>query len=378
MPSTPIGASGTQPGRRGFAGRLLVGIGKRVYALALIALVLWLSWLAFRYLLVSLIFAAPPPPQIVGLPLRANEAMLAAGAPAFAGVQAVENPRAPLGHYHRIGAWFEPDRFNDCTRSGCHAPLPHGRNKADRAFLNMHATSIHCGVCHMQTEQRPLELVWYELETGHATDPPVLLTAFAWLEAAKRKAAATLTEADQREIVRLLRAAARRAGNGPALHQVATHLAAVRVESEDFPRLLEAAQDVVQQHLHGEYGAKLALADAATGRQRLRHPGSERAVRAYLSRKDTLTEHEQQSLLGRVHPLRRQPTLHCTDCHTPTGGLVDLSRVGYPAARIQQLVQPLIMRAIEHIVAGEVFQMPTFVGPGEQSQPASDESPKQP
>jgi hypothetical protein len=156
MSSANAASAGSGKPSRPLVVRILLGFIKRVYALALIALVLYLSFSAFAYLVNALILQPPPPPQIVDLPLRADEGLLETNVLAFRGVTAVENPRVPLAHYHRVGAWFQPDPANNCTQSGCHAPLPHGENRANRAFLNMHATSLHCGVCHLDAQERPL------------------------------------------------------------------------------------------------------------------------------------------------------------------------------------------------------------------------------
>jgi hypothetical protein len=354
------------------AREILLGTVTRLWALALIALVVFLSWRAFRYLLFALIFPSPTPPQIVQIPRRAAEELRAPAGPGFAGLTAVENPRAPVGHYHRIEPWFQPDPHNSCTQSGCHATLPHGRNKADRAFLNMHATSLHCGVCHLQVEQTPLPLTWYDLASGNRTDTPALLRAWARLLALPQEPGTTYTPADQAELVTLLRQAAQEAGGEPTLQTLAAHLAAVRAESTEFADLLAEARVVVPRHFRGEYGAKLALLDPGTKQPRLGAAGNQDAIRDYLQRKDTLSAAERAGLLARIHPTRRPQTLRCTECHAPAGSLVDLAAVGYPPARIQQLVQPLLMGAIQHIVEGQEFHMPTFIAPGDtppQSQP---------
>ena len=376
MPESTAG-NAMNPGRPGLAPRrhlspvrLLLGLGKRVYALLLIVVVLWLSWRAFKYLLVALIFSAPPPPQIVELPRRMDVSMLSPQAYSAAGIAATENPRTPPAHYHQLGAWFQSDAANDCTRSGCHQPLPHGKNKADRAFLNLHATSLHCGVCHMQTDQTPLDLTWYDLRSGTPAEVPALLRAYGWLMTPRALAATDLTPADQRTLVAFLRTAAQEAGREAVLAQLADHLAAVRVGSDEFLRLLETARKTVPQHFRGEYGAKLALVDAQSKQPRLKHPASEEAVRQYLAQAESLGPADRQAVLARVHPLRRQPTLTCTQCHSPQGGLVNLAAVGYPEARIQALLQPLVMQAIEHVVAGREFYMPGFMTPPGASQPS--------
>ncbi len=334
----------------------------RLWALVLIAVVLWLSYRAVKYLFMALVVPPPAPPQIVDIPRRTAGAVRPPPAPAFAGITAVENPRAPLSHYHHLETWFQPDRFNGCTRSGCHAPLPHGKDKASRAFLNLHATSLHCGVCHLVSDQVPLPLTWYDLKSGRPTATPALLPAYAWLTEKAENPPAEYTAAEQQLIVGLLRTAARQAAGDYALTHLAEHLAAVRADSEDFPGLVKAAAESVPRHFRGEYGAKLALRDAR-GRPRLDHPDSEAASEEYRRRKEGLSPAEREALLARVHPARRRPTLVCTDCHQSQTPLVDLEQVGYPAARIRQLAGPLITRAIEHMMQGRDFHMPTFLAP---------------
>lgn len=350
--------------------RFLLGLIKRAYALALIALILWLSWKAFEYLVVSLILPTPTPPQIADVPARLDRSVLDRGPRAFAGIAATDTPRLPPSQYHRFDTWFVPDTFNDCTRSGCHAPLPHNRRKEDRAFLNMHATSMHCGVCHLDPgkgrppgspDSTPLALTWYSVETGRAGDPPPLLAAYAWLLDFASKTAAVPTAEDQRTIVRLLRSAARAAGDEPSLRNVAEHLAAVRHTSDEFRHFLLVAQQVVPRHFRGEYGSKLALRDPQTGRPVLEHPGTRTHVEAFLEAGDTLPAAQRETLLERIHPLRRAETLTCTDCHRPADSLIDFAALGYPPTRIEALHRPLVMQTIEHIMQGRPFYMPEFM-----------------
>jgi hypothetical protein len=369
-------------GRRPVARRVLRAVGhialefiKRGYAAALIIIILWVSWRAFQYLLISLVLTARPPPQIVDLPTL-GPAALERGAREFAAAAATERPRIPPWHYHRFEAWFQPDRFNDCTRSGCHAPLPHSRRKESRAFLNMHATSVHCGVCHLQAESEPLQLVWYDLESGRASGPPAVLQAFRWLHDAKFSSTGVPTLRDQEQIVELLRAAASEAGDEPTLRGLAEHLAAVRVESAEFLRLLDTARETVPNHFRGEYGAKLALRDRATGRALLAHPGGESAALDYLRRGEQLGPSEREALLQRVHPSRRPQSLNCSDCHSRERPLVDLTSAGYPAQRIESLMRPMVMQAIEHIMRGEPLHLPRFIDRGTQGR-AGPEDPGQ-
>jgi hypothetical protein len=106
----------------------------------------------------------------------------------------------------------------------------------------------------------------------------------------------------------------------------------------------------------------------AEGEPRLGHPGNAGAVREFHESRDGLTGEAREELLQRVHPARRSPTLQCQACHRPTESLIDLASVGYPPVRIRQLAQPLVTQMIDHIVAGEEFQMPAFLAPGLRSE----------
>jgi len=368
---------GASPGERQAGGLLrvmLLGLLRRMYAVALIALIVWLSFLAIRYLLDSLVFSPAPPPQVVDVPTRLQRGVLEHAVQTYAGVRATEHPRVPPGHYHRFGGWFQPDRFNDCTRAGCHVPLPHTRNRTVRAFLNMHATVIHCGVCHMESAVRPLPLTWYDLERGEPRHAPAVLMAYGWLMDGPGASADPFEPVDQRKIVRLLRTAAREAGGVPALRTLADHLAATRYSSDEFRRLLDVARETVPKHFRGEYGAKLALRDVRTGLPVLGYPSTAEPVRAYLEGSESRNPVRTQSLLAQIHAPQRKQTLHCTDCHRQRSTLVDLASVGYPASRMEALIRPLVMRTIEHIVGGQPFYLPGFL-PAEEpaaSMPSRD------
>jgi len=342
--------------------RLLI---PRAYALAILGVLCWLTFMAIRYLYVSLVTPATAPPQITQLPTRLDAALLETGRAEWQALAATEMPRTPPSHYHRIDGWITPDHFNDCTRSGCHSALPHTRNKAARAFLNMHATSIHCGVCHMQGDERPRPLVWYDLTDGKTTDPPAILGAYGMIQSADAgKRWAEPTAADQKTLVGLLRTAAKQARAVPALNTLADHFAAVSPGSPMFQTLLSEARDTLPRHFRGEYGAKLAVKNPATGNPILGHPNTDQAVRSYFAQKDRADEQTRKRLLESVHPLRRKEALSCSDCHRTQDALVNFAGVGFPQARIDALVAPIVVKMIDHLREGSpAFTMPEFIAP---------------
>jgi len=361
------------------AARNALTLGFRAYVLGIIALVGWLSYRALRYLIVSLIFASPPPETITALPTRMDTTLLETRTSAWEALQAAEQPRAPLAHYHGVDGWFQPDRFNDCTRSGCHTPMPHNARKEVRAFLNMHATSIHCGVCHMASEDSVLQPTWYSLRDGSPTDPPALLQLYGWLMSAEgQKALATPNRAVQKKLVASLRAAAEQSDGDPTLTRLADELEAVRHSSDAFHALVATTRTQVPLRFHGQYGAKLALHDPSTGQPILAYPQTAEAVADFERRGETASAAERESLLGSVHGGQRSDPLQCTSCHRQDESLLDLRAAGYPPARIASLRTGQIFRAIEEIANGRPLYLPDFATPDGERGPASAPSTSQP
>ncbi len=358
-------------GARSFGAVLVAAVRsllRRIYALAMILLIFYVSYRAVRYLVVSLVMPSQTPAQIAGVPKRMDEGLLRGTRPDWLGLTAVENPRSPLSHYHRFDTWIQSDRFNDCTRSGCHAPLPHSKRKEVRAFLNMHATTLHCGVCHIASDAKPLPVGWYDLATGRMSGPPELLAAYAWLEQRPtRDTAAPWSEVEQSEIVELLRKASA-AGGESNLERAAQHLAAVRPSSRAFAEFIETARDAVPRALRGSYGKKLAQLDSS-GKPRLGHPGTQAAVWAFLEQGATVDAARREVMVTAVHPLKRAEALTCSDCHREQGSLIDFARAGYSPGRQRRLFEPSVFRMIEHIARGQPFYLP---GVGRPQEPSSE------
>ncbi len=345
------------------AWRLVRSSFARVYAAALILLIGWLTWRSVSYLLVSLLYPSEVPAQISQLPTRLDRESLDTEREAWGALEATESPRAPLAHYHRLDSWIQPDVFNDCARSGCHAPLPHSEHKEVRAFLNMHATSMHCGVCHMKSEREPLDLVWYDLSDGRPREAPSIIRAYDALTSEDARARLEKPDAAiQRELVGLIRAAAKEAHSPRALRELAEHLAAVRPESSAFTKLVEAARNTLPKYFRGEYGAKLAVRDRSSGQPILAHPETDLVVEQFLRTKDSLSQSDREKLLEQIHPLRRDEPVACSQCHRGEGSILPFARLGYPPARVNSLVHQVVTRMIEHINEGRAFQLPGFVG----------------
>lgn len=356
-----------------------VGIMRRIYAVIPIVVVLFLSYQAFRYLVVQLLIPYEPPRQVAQIPTRLTAEVWRSEPEEFLGVVSAAHPRTPLAHYHHIDGWFQPDPVNDCTRSGCHTPMSHSASKEVRAFLNMHATSIHCGVCHMQRDDEPLQLVWYDLHSGDVTDIPALIRAYAWLHSAEGVDALTRpTLYAQQKLVALLNEAVADSGGDPSLQPLVDLVAGPRYTSDEFVANLREVRERLPLHFRGEYGAKLALRDSTTGRPVLRYADTQAAIQEFLRDGEKLDDAARKALLDKIHPQRRTPSLQCHDCHQPADSLLNLAAVGYPAQRIEALYRPWIFRAIEHIASGQPLHLPEFVLPQSPETTPTNDEPAQP
>ncbi|MCA1933371.1 MAG: cytochrome C [Calditerrivibrio sp.] len=66
-------------------------------------------------------------------------------------------------HFHHVGNEVIHDNFNLCIK--CHGDIPHDKNKAIRAFLNMHSDFFSCEVCHIRLEKNK-KFIWYNKKDG--------------------------------------------------------------------------------------------------------------------------------------------------------------------------------------------------------------------
>lgn len=369
------GAVTAAPGPKGRVRRLArwiwrsaIQLAVRVYALALVAVISYLTYRSINYLITALVVPSQAPPQVRSIPRRLDSELLHGHRRDWLGLSAVEAARTPPSHYHRMDTWIAADPSNNCTQSGCHSPLPHAENKSTRAFLNMHATSLHCGVCHMESEEQPLDLTWYALADGRQAAAPAVLRAYDWLSRhTTPEARRACDRAARDQIADLLRQAGEGADGDPALLRISDHIRASRPGREEFSRMLDVATDAVVRSFRGAYGVKLALADSRGGPV-LAHPDTAEKVTRFLSRPPKPDTQEYADQLAAIHPMRRAVPRNCVACHSPNAGLIPFEDLGYPPARAAMLRGGAIFPMIEKIGSGEPFQYPTFVAPRPEPQ----------
>ncbi len=337
----------------------------RAYAGVAMAAYIFVAYTSLHFLATILESHSKAPVEIVGIPKRldADEFLKAAAAPSPAeAADPGHRARGPLAHFHQIPKWFQPDPKNTCTTAGCHAPLPHGKDVSVRAFLNMHTTFTDCTVCHVAGEKTEAQARWIALPGRDLMDTPPILKLAQLLEKTheiKTEDAPALSK----RLIGLVRAALPASGNHWQLQDWLLRLRITNPRSKVFRRIVREMGASIHMHVHGEYGAKIALFDhgamvgTPTDKQK-------EAIRQFLALGPSASEAQRKPLLDVVHEHVRPTGAMCTPCHQANPTLVDVRKLGYPQARLQRLQHNTIMESVLSIEQGKPFYLP--VQPGTQ------------
>lgn len=346
-------------------------LGRRGYALILAVGVMSLAVSSISFLLHEM-SGGERAVEVEAVPLRLDADALTAkvdedgeAGPGGAARNALQ--RGPLAHFHAIPTWYGPDPGNGCTAGGCHSSLPHGERKEVRAFLNMHTTFVDCQTCHRDQELHDDELAWLTVTGRDRREPPAVLRLSALLEppASERP---TDWEAQLRAT---LDAAVDESAGDPELGAWRLRLLTARVGSPRYAALLAEMGERIGLHGHGEYGARIGIADPA---RRWRPTDAQRAAIDTLRGPEAATLHvdERKALVTTAHESLKKPEVECRLCHTQEGGLVDYVALGYSKRRSDALRSKLIAKQAQAVEAGETFFLPSVLGgatPPEDSQP---------
>ncbi len=300
------------------------------------------------------------PVEIVGIPKRLDaDEFLAKASVAPTVMQQLDpahRPRGPLAHFHQIPQWFQPDPKNTCTTSGCHAALPHGNRIEVRAFLNMHATFTDCTVCHIEGLDTSKTAKWFTLPGRTPIDIPPLLKLARRLEDLGEVGPERAAEVS-RELRALLREALPASGNHWQLQDWLLRLNITHPNSKVWREIVREMRDHMALHVHGEYGAKIGIFE---GQKLLGELNAEqrRAVEQFLALPESASESQRRPLLETIHRHVRPTGAMCTPCHQADPTLVDITRLGYSRARLEQLQHNTIMEAVLSIEQGKPFYLP--------------------
>jgi hypothetical protein len=353
-----------QPGpapRKGFFRRILALLKDllvRGYALAILLVVLWAGYAAVAYL-VRTVFAPAHVPE----EYRTWETALPGAHPDALHLQELAGlvPRAPIGHYHAVDRALPPDLHNGCLTSGCHNALAHSQRKEIRAFANLHATFLDCGMCHDASISGPTPAMWVDDATGEPCDAPAVLQLMKFLALEAGQIKDQPAEAHP-TIESLLGDAAGRSAD-PLLKYLYAQIRTSQPGSPVWRKTVEQLRDELPNHVRGDYGAKLAR----------RKPAEER--KAYHRRLVELAQPYLESPKGSPERKRLHEEIHkgilekpsaCSTCHGDEPARLDFEALGYSPDQAAALRDSAIARQMEQIQKGQPFYLPELLEGGNE------------
>jgi len=331
--------------RRSYAGILLVSL-----------IMIWV--VSLQYLIHNLITRQTAPTEIVEIPKRLDELVLLEQPHDLALTGGVTEPltRGPLAHFHQIPPWFQSDPTGGCTVSGCHYQVPHGKRVETRAFLNMHATFLDCGLCHTERVIQTPQTGWFELHDGKRSAIPAVLRLVSYLERTELSAPDQANDIND-QLILLLNQALIEAGENEQLRAWLVHLETTTPQSKLWDYIIEDIQEGIRLHLHGEYAAKIAVDQ---GEQR---PGmnslQKQATKEYLKNLEQLSTEQSEKLLDEIHQGISPEGQICTPCHNSDLPMLDFGALGYSPQRIEALQDSPIARQMQQIQEGKEFIIDT-------------------
>ena len=332
--------------------RTIGRVGKRIYAFLLVAVLLYVFYLAVSYLVVMVFYPAPVPERLLALPglLGAEQlrAQAIAGAPAGPA-------RTPMSHYHEAGVPLPTDRTNGCTLSGCHEPLPHSRSVYVRAFANLHSTFLACQMCHEPVKERPVKAGWVSTTTGLATDPPALVQLMRLFQAQRQQIEAD--PAGQNQAILSLLAQVVDVSGDPLLRYLYLEISTAEPRSPVWRDAVIRLDEQLASQTRGEYGAKIAPVAGPDDYVR-------QAEEMHQAAKPILATATQSAEYKRLNDELHKSILpkpdRCTMCHGDTPPLVDFLSLGYSPQRAEFLRTNPVARQVQDVREGRQFYLPSI------------------
>jgi hypothetical protein len=336
--------------------KLLGTIIVRAYAAAIVLVVLWTGYTAAAYLVRFVFYPVHVPPGFLDWQGRLDaSALRAEHVPGVGGPAA----RAPLGHYHGVDAWFQPDSHSDCSTSGCHSPVPHRKNKAVRAFANLHATFLDCRMCHTTPSTLPAPAAWVSFDSGLRQDPPAILRLAGELErnAEKIEKEPAAVHATIRD---LLHEAVRISGDA-TLERLWLEIDTAEPGSPVWRHAVGQLAVELPAYSRGEYRAKLAGPPGDAERRGASQRMLDQA-RQWLAAPENSPQRKQ--LYDAMHANLVVKPSACLSCHGGQPPRLDFESVGYSAKRAAELRGVATAGLMQHIQDGKTFHLPLTPGGG--------------
>lgn len=320
----------------------------RWYALGLLAVTLWAGAAAFGYLFQTLYTPVRIPADIAVWPAHLRLDELDGQGDANTVPSAA---RAPLGHYHSVSPWFQPDPLNNCTSSGCHSPLPHSRNREIRAFANFHANFMSCELCHEPATPASERPGWLSMASRAPVEPPAALRLAHWTEQSDDQIQAKLVEV-QAQVPALLKELQTVSGGDSVLGYLAVQLETSEPGSPMWRETFARLRQELPRHVRGDYGAKIAVHDPVRDRQRW-------ALRDRYFATDG-NDQLRAVLREQIHEGIALQAIGCQACHGGDPPCLDLVHLGYTPTYAQYLQGTPIAAMMQHIREGRPFYLPNL------------------
>jgi len=345
-------------------GGFLKGFMRRSYSLALLVVVAVVGASSLTFLGEMLLTRPAAPAEIREIPTVLDASMLvpdthAAVSEHAQDEEARDQMRGPLAHFHKIPDWYNPDDANTCTVSGCHSALPHAERIETRAFLNMHTTFVDCQACHAEGAGSQGSITWLTLKDREPREAPALLRLTTELERLHRDGYGD-REASTELLHELLEQAVEESGGEHELDAWMLELETTHPESRTWERLVEEILLGLPLHVHGEYGAKLGMLDAA-GKPVAPTHDAMGATERLLDAGDSVSEADEEEWIAHVHSQIADEGLLCTPCHALDDAVIDFTELGYSPTRVRDLESNAVIRQALNIEEGESFFLPNFL-----------------
>ena len=265
-----------------------------------------------------------------------------------------------------MGIVVPPDPSNGCTVAGCHSPLPHGKNSKIPAFMNLHVSFLACQSCHFDMKERPAKFVWMDLKTQTEQNAPVLLRVGRFMDE-HSEAIQSHPENVHAALLALLKEFVANQQDDAMLKQVVGQLETSEPGSPQWRGAVTQLQIMLPGYSCGSYGSRLTpqkvfttypadnakLGDLTTQALAAAEPSAARK---------SLNDQIQASVLKKPGS--------CLMCHSPSGGLLSFTEVGYSNPRANALANLQLARLMQEIREGKVFHFPDLLNTSSRSNDA--------
>lgn len=351
--------SAARPPGEGLFRRTFRALGRvvvRVYALAILLVVIWTGYTAVAYLVRTVFKPTPVPPEY----LTWESALAGDNAEALrAAPSGLTLPRAPLAHYHDVDRTLPVDTLNGCLTSGCHHPLAHRKSKELRAFANLHATFLECGLCHNADIDGAAQAIWVDLPTGRPGEPPAVLQLMKLFESEGDAVQSRPADVHTR-ILGPLASAVEHSGD-VILEHLRAQIATSEPGSPVWRHAVARLREELPNHVRGEYGVKLAPKMSEWELKSL-NQGLVEMARPYLAAAEG--SDERKRLHAEIHKgILARPSA-CLSCHGGEPARLDFAALGYPPERAAALRDSSIARLMAQIQSGQPFHLPRLLEGG--------------